>query len=69
MSKQQEAKTQQGYTTCIHTCENCGKFSSLHDRIKTPYGDYDREYSLRCSVGGFKVNKRGTCSIWTPKSS
>ena len=62
MSKQQDAKVAQNYRDKPEwpECRNCANFSS--DVI-----DGFTEKNMRCSLGGFKVMKLGTCDKHVPK--
>lgn len=66
MSKQSEAKESQGYVPkpTWPVCSTCMYFSS--DKEVIPPANqwntaYTKESNLRCSLGGFKVAKLGTC--------
>lgn len=60
-SKQQIAKEQQGYTREISNCSNCKNFIC---EVETVNVHWTVERNLRCSIGGFKVNKTATCDMW-----
>lgn len=62
MSKQQQAKDEQGYNPKpIHPmCSNCTSFKS--EFVKAIYHDYSEEKNIRCELGGFAVKKQGTCN-------
>ena len=63
MSKQSEAKSRQGYTKTLNNCGNCRRFTC--DKGLSTWGkDFVTERNLRCSIGGFKVNKTATCGEW-----
>ena len=68
MSKQSQAKQDQGYRKKPDTCSNCMHFQC--DTIEKSYtgwsGDVEtwtKDKSLRCSVGNFAVAKNSTCRI------
>ena len=70
MSKQSEAKIQQGYIPKIvpQSCSNCASFQS--DKVPQQRGMDNQMYNmpdrnLRCGIGGFKVMKMGTCDVWS----
>jgi hypothetical protein len=67
MSKQSESKVKQGYRPIPKTCSNCAHFTSKLTTLGEVYGGYSKESHLRCSVGGFKVKKMGTCNEWRKK--
>ncbi len=58
MSKQSEAKKQQGYRTKPDTCSNCAHYAS---KIEV-HSYWQVESEKRCGLGGFAVNKTGTCN-------
>jgi ribosomal protein L37E len=60
MSKQSEAKVNQSYTTTQKNCGNCKYFTSRME--KSSWGNHYNEKELRCSIGGFKVNKTAACN-------
>lgn len=68
MSKQSDAKQQQGYTpkAIPQTCMNCKHF--MFDTVQTvaptewrPDG-WHEDKNLRCLLGGFAVKKMATCN-------
>lgn len=61
MSKQSEAKEKQGFKKDSPKCANCIHFKSEKQIEKTAYGDYEKESSMRCSLGEFKVGKSNWC--------
>ena len=66
MSKQSEAKANQGYTpkALPHTCCNCAHFK-MDSETKTQFGQsWTTDTNLRCSIGGFAVKKMATCNLW-----
>lgn len=66
MSKQSNAKAEQGYVPrYVNTCGNCAHYRS--DKKNNGYG-YTVETNMRCSIGGFKVMKLGTCQEFSKKS-
>ncbi len=58
MSKQSEAKKQQGYRTKPDTCANCAHYTS---KIEV-HSDWQEESEKRCGLDGFAINKTGTCN-------
>jgi len=65
MSKQSEAKKRQNYNPKPEPacCSNCESFSfDVEKFIGWDKKEYEKEKNLRCSIGGFKVMKRGTCT-------
>lgn len=67
MSKQSEAKIDQGYEQkpVPRTCANCQHFKS--DNVLSYVGHFDgkeyfKESNLRCGIGGFAVKKMATCN-------
>lgn len=70
MSKQADAKKQQGYTRAAPNCGGCAHFQS--EMIKRPgwggVGTYTDEKALRCGMGGFKVNKTAWCEGFVRQS-
>lgn len=59
MSKQTEAKINQGFRKTPYTCSNCAHFSSQSST--NTYG-WVGEKQLRCLIGGFKVGKTNVCN-------
>ena len=62
MSKQSEAKEQQGYVAkpVVRRCGVC-----VHFKFDVKKGDYGPIYSkLRCGIGGFAVKKNGICDLF-----
>jgi len=69
MSRQSEAKTQQGYNPKPEPahCANCAHYKS--DRVGSEGWDkkiYYEEKNIRCGIGGFAVKKRGVCNEHVP---
>ena len=62
MSKQSEAKKQQGNRTKPVTCSNCAHHTS---KIEV-HSYWQVESERRCGLGGFAVNKTGTCDEHAP---
>ena len=60
MSKQSEAKDNQGYKKTSNQCGNCKHFTSKLE--KAAWGNHYNEKELRCDLGGFKVNKTASCN-------
>lgn len=70
MSKQSDAKIEQGYRETPHTCGNCANFQS----DKEPHEERDSkiyytEKKLRCGIDGFAVKKTGWCKFWKPEET
>ena len=62
MSKQSHAKAMQGYRTKPDTCATCAHYTS-----KIEVHSYcQMESERRCGLGGFAVNKTGTCNEHAP---
>lgn len=63
MSKQSDAKINQGFRKSPDTCSNCAHFTltKTEEKRKYGYGNITVENNLRCSIGEFKVNKTNTC--------
>lgn len=68
MSKQSQAKHDQGYRTRPDVCTNCKHLQ--FDVIEKSYKRWDgrveawtEEKKHRCSVGGFAVGKNSTCRM------
>ena len=70
MSKQADAKKQQGWRKTPRTCANCKSFTSKVEQVKSEWSNHFwvKESELRCTVGGFKVGKRNTCDLWDSAS-
>ena len=67
MSKQSEAKIQQGYVdkAVPKTCGQCLHFTSDTVTRTTIWLEaYTIESNLRCSIGGFAVKKMATCNLF-----
>ena len=67
MSKQSEAKKQQGYVNKAipRTCCNCVYFRMEVEDTQTAWGAaYQKEKNLHCFVGGFAVKKMATCNAF-----
>ena len=66
MSKQSEAKLNQGYNEnpIPRTCANCRNYSSELIMHKHAFGEYTQEKNKRCGLGGFVVKKTATCDKW-----
>jgi len=64
MSKQQDAKTNQGYQAkpIFPMCSNCKHYNSDMVNVNRFYGDFKEEKNIRCGLGGFAVKKQGTCN-------
>lgn len=69
MSKQSEAKINQGYNEkpIPRTCGNCAKYESELVDLAPPYNQYFAEKNKRCGLGGFAVKKTATCMKWEEK--
>ena len=66
MSKQQDAKTIQGYTpkALPQFCSACIHYRS--EFIKNQW-QFTEEKNIRCGLGGFAIKKQGTCNKWEGK--
>ena len=64
MSKQSEAKLNQGFKKDSPKCSNCGYFSSIKTEEKSKWSShvFIKESELRCKKGGFKIGKSNWCS-------
>ncbi|QEL64739.1 hypothetical protein OTERR_12630 [Oryzomicrobium terrae] len=76
MSKQSEAKKDQGYTAkLLNNCGNCRQFESETITPAWAKGDpdyeknYAREGNMRCGIGGFAVKKMGSCNEFKKKEA
>lgn len=71
MSKQEKAKLKQLYVDkCIpNTCSNCASYSSKIEEVERTFGlgTWVKESMMRCTIGGFKVKRMGTCAEWSGK--
>jgi len=71
MSKQADAKSIQNYQTkpVWPECRHCAyfKFDTITQHSEYSGKDYTEEKNLRCSRGGFKVVKLGTCDDFLSK--
>lgn len=71
MSKQSEAKLQQGYRKESDTCGNCIHYSS--EMVPKEYKAYNglqvwtEEKNKRFTIGEFAVGKGHTCNFHSPK--
>ena len=65
MSKQSEAKINQGYNDkpIPRTCGNCARYESEFV-VDNYFGEYTQEKNKRCGLGGFAVKKTATCLKW-----
>lgn len=77
MSKQSDAKTEQGYRTGPHNCGNC-KHRTSEKRLPAwmerdnksagrevyAFERYATDSSHKCGIGGFAIKKIATCSKW-----
>jgi hypothetical protein len=85
MSKQPEAKPEHNQTAedCYreaearqnyqgkpirHICSQCEHFRSEQCFVDAPHGYWERKL-LRCSIGGFRVSRGGTCDRWQGKGA
>jgi hypothetical protein len=65
MSKQSDAKKEQGYRVQAACCKNCKNFSSEMVPALRWQGDhYISEKNKRCEVGGFAVQNTGHCALF-----
>ena len=69
MSKQSEAKINQGYNEnpIPRTCANCAKYESELTIHNYQYREFTEEKNKRCGLGGFAVKKTATCLKWEAK--
>ncbi len=68
MSKIQDAKTEQGYAKSPHCCANCTMMTSSTRTVTFVGGQQvQKQANLRCSIGGFAVQKMGCCNKFTFK--
>lgn len=73
MSNIQKIKDEQGYIPKLipNTCGNCANRTSEMVQVSAPTTwkpkGYWVEQNVRCSIGGFTVQKIGTCKVWGPK--
>jgi hypothetical protein len=70
MSKQSEAKEKQNYRTTPRTCSNCAHYESR--MVEKKYGGgntWTEERGMRCSLGGFSVNKMAVCDLHANQQS
>ncbi|EHJ49554.1 Myb-related protein B (B-Myb)-like protein [Solidesulfovibrio carbinoliphilus subsp. oakridgensis] len=66
MSKQSEAKEQQGYEPKPRpaTCRTCAHYKSDITEEKGAFGGtWVKETNCRCSIGGFAVKKAARCKL------
>lgn len=70
MSKQSEAKKQQGYVSKHKPtyCMFCANYTSLVTEHKGPFVDWTEESNKRCGIGGFAIAKQGTCNAFKAKA-
>ena len=64
MSKQSVAKEQQNYRKGLDCCGNCVNYTSevtLHPPAFSWSSPYTTEKGMRCTLGGFAVNKTAVC--------
>lgn len=67
MSKQSDAKEEQGYTLAQSNCGNCAHYRS---EVEThpPHFSWAKPYTVesnrRCGIGGFAVKKTASCKRW-----
>jgi hypothetical protein len=70
MSRQSESKLKQGYVpkAVPHTCLNCVNFAmDIENPDPQHHPEWERNTNLRCTLGGFKVMKMGTCNVFQMK--
>ena len=65
MSKQSDAKENQGFSKSCPSCSNCQNFLSKKETFKYPWDskEFTKESELRCKVGQFKVGKSNWCKL------
>jgi hypothetical protein len=73
MSKQSDAKAEQGYSTTPKNCGNCahrtfvlallGYYKTANERSPGRYSvaSYGQETKNSCGLGGFAIKKTATC--------
>lgn len=63
MSKQSEAKENQGYRKDAPMCKNCSLFTSKTEEVKSKWSSqtFQKESEFRCAIGGFKTMKMSWC--------
>tara|TARA_R110000868_G_C10453727_1_gene726678 strand:+ start:226 stop:465 length:240 start_codon:yes stop_codon:yes gene_type:complete len=65
MSKQSEAKVNQGYVKYAQkVCAGCAHFSKQTETVRGTFRTYTVDKMMRCGKGGFKVGKMSTCNEW-----
>jgi hypothetical protein len=73
MSKQSEAKEAQGYRRSAMSCQHCMHFSSemvsRNPRWASANYVITEEKNIRCTLGGFKVQKTGSCNKYAAKDA
>ena len=79
MSKLDDIKINQGYTTTPKNCGNCKSYTSKFEYpgwVKTSEdkkqfdenGYFKNEKEIRCGQGGFKVKKTAVCDLHEMKA-
>lgn len=63
-SKQGQAKKDQGYRKAPMQCSNCKNFKFGVE--VNQFGDAEKK-KLRCSIGGFAVQRTAVCDLWAKK--
>jgi hypothetical protein len=70
MSKQSEAKENQGYNPkpVLPICSNCKNYLSDSKEEQGAFGGvWHKEINIRCGIGGFAIKKQGNCKLHEPK--
>ena len=63
-SKQGQAKQDQGYRKAPMQCSNCKNFEF---GVEVNQFGYAEKKKLRCSIGGFAVQRTAVCDRWAKK--
>lgn len=63
-SKQGQAKQDQGYRKAPMQCSNCKNFEF---GVEVNQFGYAKKKKLRCSIGGFAVQRTAVCDLWVMK--
>jgi len=63
-SKQGQAKQDQGYRKAPMQCSNCKNFEF---GVEVNQFGYAEKKKLRCSIGGFAVQRTAVCARWVKK--
>ena len=63
-SKQEQAKQYQCYRKAPMQCSNCKNFEF---GVQVNQFGYAEKKKLRCSIGGFAVQRTAVCDLWVKK--